>query len=392
MTPAIWSLTVAFAALLAGGLLEDLGSDDPQVRREAYKALEALAGEERAKALEGFVKLQQQRHREFEREWRRLHDNFLGYGERGEAGMLEFLAEWISARDAAVEIIFDERRYPFPPGGRASGPMKGHEIVRPRLDAAKKAFEPILAEAKSAASTALRGSWAKGLEKLKAQAAVIREADEVLARLRGGGEGWTPLSIGSFDFLEAMERIGRQEFKQSVAMYEKGAFTLAQKIVYFLVYSAVIEHYNLHKIRTKMSGTDKRAVTALNEYRMALGVLPYEHDPQLTEAIQGHINDIASGRTEYGHTSTVKGKRTPVDRVRLAGWKGGAGENLAAMGPMQAVEAWFWDGGHGRNNVSPHYDKIGFASGEVSGFNNGNGGEHVLPRFQPPFSYGRLDK
>lgn len=390
MTAAVRFLTVA--ALLAGGLLEDLRSDDPQVRREAYKTIEALTGEERAKALEGFVKLQQQRHKDFEREWKRLHDNFLGYGERGEQGTLEFLAEWIAARDAAVEIVFDERRYPFPPGGRASGPMKGHEIVRPRLDAVKKAFEPILAAAKSAASTALRGSWARTLERLKAQAAVIREADEALARLQGGGGGWAALSIGSFDFLDAMERIGRQEFKESVAIYDKGALTPAQKILYFLVYSAVIEHYNLNKIRTKMSGTDKQAVTALNEYRMALGVLPYEHDPQLTDAIKGHINDIAAGRTEYGHVSTVKGKRTPGDRVRLAGWKGGAAENLAAMGPLSAVEAWFWDGGHGRNNVSPDYDKIGFASGGVSGFNNGNGGECVLPRFKPPFSYGGLDK
>jgi hypothetical protein len=380
---------LVLAALLAGGLLDDLRSDDPQIRRDAYKAIEALTGDDRVKALEGFVKLQQQRHREFEREWKRLHDNFLGYGERGEQGTIEFLAEWLAARDAAVEIVFDERRYPFPPGGRASGPMRGHEIVRPRLDAAKKAFEPILPLAKSAASTALRGGWSRNLEKLKAQAVVIREADAALARAQ---EGWTALSIGSFDFLDAMERIGRQEFKESVEIYGKGGLTRAQKILYFLVYGAVIENYNLNKIRTKMSGTDKQAVTALNEYRMALGVLPYEHDPQLTDAIKGHINDIASGRTEYGHMSTVKGKRSPQDRVRLAGWSGGAGENLAAMGPMRAVEAWFWDGGHGRNNVSPHFDKIGFASGGVSGFNNGSGGDCVLPRFKPPFSYGGSDQ
>jgi hypothetical protein len=63
-------------------------------------------------------------------------------------------------------------------------------------------------------------------------------------------------------------------------------------------------------------------------------------------------------------------------------------ENLASGGPLGAVEAWFWDGGHGRNNVSPHFSKIGFGSGGGSGFNNGHSGPTVLPRFKPPFDYG----
>jgi hypothetical protein len=139
-----------------------------------------------------------------------------------------------------------------------------------------------------------------------------------------------------------------------------------------------------------MSGGEKQAVAKLNEYRMAIGALPYEHDAKLTKAMKGHISDIASGRTEYGHESKVPGKTSPWDRAVKAGWQGGVGENLAAMGAAQAIEAWFWDGGHGRNNVNPFMDKIGLGEGgNVSGFNNGDGEACVLPRFAPPFSYGK---
>jgi len=380
------SLGAFLAGLALWAAQDDLNSDDAALRREAYQRLEALAGEERAKGVDGFSKLQEKRHREFEREWKRLHDTFLDCGQRGEQGTMEVLKEWLAARDSAVEIIFDEKRYPVPPGARASGPMQGWDLVRPRLDAAKKAFEPILPQAKEGASAALRGSWTRGLEKLKQLAALVREGDEALRRLR---PEWRPLAIESFDFLEAMAHIGRQEFKEAIGLYEKGKLSPAQRILFFLVYAAIIENYNHNKIRTRMNGSDKQAVTAINEYRMALGVLPYEHDPLLTDAIKGHIADIASGRTEYGHLSTVSGKRTPQDRARLAGWKWGAGENLASMGAMESVEAWFWDGGHGRNNVSPHDDKVGFATGGgVSGLSNGGGGPLVLPRFKPPFSYG----
>jgi hypothetical protein len=64
------------------------------------------------------------------------------------------------------------------------------------------------------------------------------------------------------------------------------------------------------------------------------------------------------------------------------------------MGGITAVDCWFWDGGHGRNNVHPAMDKIGFCDARSggSGFNNGSQGPCVLPRFSPPFEYGPYGK
>jgi uncharacterized protein YkwD len=365
----------------------DFSSKDEAVRKEAYKKLEALTGEQRNDPLKLLIKVQTDRRQKFEAEYKRVWDHFMGYGTKGEKGMMAFFHDWMLARDQACQIIFDEKAYPVPPNRTAHGPMQGHDMVRPRLDQAMKLFDPIEKPAKEAASTAMNGSWAKALDGLKATALVVKEADEVLTRVRNP---WEPCAIGSFDFLDAMAKIGEQKFADAIALYEKGGFTEAQKIMFFFIYGEIIENTNLNKIQSGMSGGEKQAVSKINEYRMAIGALPYEHDAKLTKAMKDHLNDISSGRTEYGHESKVPGKKTPSDRCRKAGWEGSVSENMAMMGAMQSVECWFWDGGHGRNNVNPFLDKIGLGDGgKISGFDNGSGEPCVLPRFSPPFSYGK---
>jgi uncharacterized protein YkwD len=175
-------------------------------------------------------------------------------------------------------------------------------------------------------------------------------------------------------------------------MYESGSFSEAQKIMYYCIIGGMIEYYNNNKIQTRMDATSKKAVTAINLNRSCLGVLPYEHDPLLTDAITDHFNDIKSGKTPFGHMSNVPGKRSIQDRCKLAGWNGGAKENLSQGGPLVSVDAWFWDGGHGRNEVSPKHDKIGFGHGSGCGFNNGYGGDLVIPRPTPPWDFGPFSK
>lgn len=374
--------------LFALALIQDweasFASKEEAARKEAYKKLEASAGDEREAGVKALAKIQTERHQKFQADWKRLHDHFMDYGTKGEKGMMDAFGPWLIARKQACDIIFDERAYPVPPNRRASGPMQGYDSVRPRLDQAVKLFEPFKASAKESCSAAMSGGWARNLEPLKVLASLVKEGDEALKKVK---ESWEPLAIGSFTFLDAMARIGEEKYGEAVALYEK--CTEAQKIVFFMTYCFIVENHNANKIQSGMSGSDKQCVAKLNEYRMAIGALPYEHDAKLTKAVKGHINDINSGATEYGHESKVPGKRTPSDRAQKAGWTGGVGENLAAMGGMRSVEAWFWDGGHGRNNVNPFMDKIGFADGGgYAGFNNGNGG-CVLPRFAPPFAYGK---
>jgi len=65
--------------------------------------------------------------------------------------------------------------------------------------------------------------------------------------------------------VDAMARIGEEKFDEAVAIYDKGELTEAQKIIFFLIYSQIIEYHNLHKISSGMSGGEKQAVSKINE-------------------------------------------------------------------------------------------------------------------------------
>ncbi|MSR47771.1 MAG: hypothetical protein EXS13_12040 [Planctomycetes bacterium] len=99
-------------------------------------------------------------------------------------------------------------------------------------------------------------------------------------------------------------------------------------------------------------------LTVLNEYRRTLLLAPFELDERMVIAARGHSQEMKD-IGYFGHDSPTEKLRTPTDRVRVAGYGGGAGENCYAGGGggRGAFEAWYHSPGHHRGMVSggPHF-------------------------------------
>ena len=86
----------------------------------------------------------------------------------------------------------------------------------------------------------------------------------------------------------------------------------------------------------------------LNGERAVLGLPPLRIEEKLSAAAEGHSADMAR-LGFFAHESPVKGKKTPWDRARKAGFQGNAsGENIymGSGNPQAAYNGWFGSDGH----------------------------------------------
>ncbi|NNM27925.1 MAG: hypothetical protein HKO57_00260 [Akkermansiaceae bacterium] len=92
----------------------------------------------------------------------------------------------------------------------------------------------------------------------------------------------------------------------------------------------------------------KQFALLLNGQRAVMGLLPLRLEERLSAAATGHSRDMRA-HGFFAHISPVEGKRSPADRARAAGFKGGwSGENIfmGSPGPDAAYDAWFASDGH----------------------------------------------
>lgn len=99
-------------------------------------------------------------------------------------------------------------------------------------------------------------------------------------------------------------------------------------------------------------------VAATNAEREAAGCDALRVDPRLTEAAQGHAEDMA-GNDYFSHTS--RDGRAFDDRIRDAGHPSPGGENIAAgqESAEEVVQAWMDSPGHRRNILDCDFAAIG---------------------------------
>lgn len=109
----------------------------------------------------------------------------------------------------------------------------------------------------------------------------------------------------------------------------------------------------------EMSLEQAEQIRVTNAYRRMFGHRPLRCDMRLMESAQGHSEEM--NRLGYfSHTSPTPGRRTPGDRMRLAKYPGGGGENIAINGsPMGAHRAWIHSSGHHRNLLNAHHRDMG---------------------------------
>jgi uncharacterized protein YkwD len=106
-------------------------------------------------------------------------------------------------------------------------------------------------------------------------------------------------------------------------------------------------------------------LTNLHRARSGLGAL--KRDTRLGTAARAHSADMVA-RDYFDHVSPEG--TTPSDRARAAGYPGGAGENLAALGGSATAftmfDGWRKSPGHNQNMLNPPYETIGI--GVAPGF------------------------
>lgn len=115
---------------------------------------------------------------------------------------------------------------------------------------------------------------------------------------------------------------------------------------------------------------------AVNAYRLALGLRPVFADPRLIQAARRHSKEMVE-LGYFAHESPVDKHRNPSDRIKLAGYPHGGGENIAAGSGSgrSTFFQWFNSPGHHKNMVGQGYTHLGVGKWQNTWTQNLAGGK-----------------
>ena len=216
--------------------------------------------------------------------------------------------------------------------------------------------------------------------------ALSRRADLVRLyhQLLPGDKQYTPDSESKL--IAKVQRQARTLLTAANALPQYGASTASAptdsflRDMYFYRACRRIEDYNA-TVQQCMSDGELLNATLVNTYREYLGILPYEYNPRLVASARGHSQEMVDLKY-FAHESPTPANKTPWDRIKSAGYKGGSGENIA-MGTSSGEGAfwmWFDSPGHHQNIASLTSTAIGVGNVGVHWTQNMGSGPRVMPR------------
>jgi uncharacterized protein YkwD len=119
-----------------------------------------------------------------------------------------------------------------------------------------------------------------------------------------------------------------------------------------------IEAYNA-VVEKDLSSAAREQLKITNAYRAMFRHRPLALVPKICDASQGHAEEM-SRLGYFAHMSPTPGRRTPFDRMRLAGYDFGVSENIALHdSALGAHVAWCHSSGHHRNLLNPSHKEFG---------------------------------
>ncbi len=260
----------------------------------------------------------------------------------------------ITARDDAVEFIFDNQRYGVP--ARAS---KGWRVG---ID---KQPGQVAMERKVAAAIILHNQFTKAVAKgLGIPTRVVGRSTPTTTppKIRGGfceygivviDEG-VKLLIARYARLrevpdglpKALVALSKSKWADAKkhASSLRGARALAWEL---LRAAAVLYHNEQHPARHNTN--ERGGVRAANAYRYSLGLPPWVLDPQVHSMAKDFVNEMARYRFFSHYHPRDPSRRTLGHRVRRVRYRGRCGENASSMAHgARAVWRWRADAGHHR--------------------------------------------
>ncbi len=244
-------------------------------------------------------------------------------------------------RAFAKKLIFDEKRYFYPYKPPAVSPEKAKEYakVQAEVDRRVAAVREIWNGKEIAAALSKRVArqlslyrWVVG--RLAGFGRRDHEADQKVDLLLASAK----LNIRSVA-LDMQDRRFLDKGDAIVALNKKNLAAWVKK--------------------GKINASEAALVKITNAYRRMMGHIPLRADLRLMHSSRGHCEEM-SKLGYFSHFSPTPGRRSPFDRMRLAGYPRGAGENLAInLSPMAAHIAWLHSSGHHRNLLFPGHVDIG---------------------------------
>ncbi|MGE3174689.1 MAG: CAP domain-containing protein [Planctomycetota bacterium] len=264
------------------------------------------------------------------------------------------------ARATAKELIFDEERYFYPYSPPQVSPDRYAEYSRVQQEVNRRV-------------DAIRSLWDDDRYRVRVPATVTDGLDRI---------DWVAQVLSDLGELDALALVPVEWARALVPGQTIGIRTYCLTVQERL---ALEEWDQVMAYNEQLDGLDVGQRTQLrvtNEYRMMFHHRPVAADLQLCEAATGHAEEM-SKLGYFSHFSPTEGRRTPGDRMKLAGYEHGAGENIAISDSATSAHlAWCQSSGHHRNLLMPTHTELGVGGvGRywVQNFGRGTGYQKQLP-------------
>lgn len=242
------------------------------------------------------------------------------------------------ARAHAKELIYDEVRYFYPYKPPAVSSDKYAEYVRTQEEVDNRV-------------EAVRTLWSDTATKVRVPSSLRTDLDRL---------DWSANVLERFGRSDAA-LLARVDWARALPSGESVSVvdycrTTAERDE--LVTWARVEAYN-QIVGKQLSSAQRELLRLTNDYRAMFRHRPLAAVPTLGVAAQGHADEM-SRLGYFSHTSPTPGRASPYDRMRLAGYTGGASENIALVdGAQGAIDAWRRSSGHHRNMLAAGHTELG---------------------------------
>lgn len=270
------------------------------------------------------------------------------------------------ARSHARDLIFDEQRYFYP--------------YKPPQVSADRYAEYLKVQAEvDRRVDALRAIWRDDRLRMRVPASLQTGLDRLdwIAEMLAGLDALGGDDLAAIEWARALppgDAVTVQSYCRTLA--ERRDHELWQHI----------ERYN-RTAEKALSAGERELLAITNGYRLMFGHRPLAVHPKIAQAARGHAEEM-SKLGYFSHFSPTAGRRTPFDRMKLAGYDFGVSENIASTGSADAAHAaWCRSSGHHRNLLNPAHTELGLGGvGRYWVQNFGHGAGH---RDEPGWSVGR---
>ncbi len=272
----------------------------------------------------------------------------------------DYYQRWVASRDAALGVIFDLSVYPDENHGKV-----GQPVVDEHVDKVREIWEVYDAMVEHDVAAILSVSPEQALELQTS----LKQCRVLISDFEGFLSGFE--RVVSYELAELAPAV------QALVRYRGGhmdeSYALQKNLEPHYAYlvrrmsDARVEAYNdaLLEIAEPEKGVipsveEREQVRITNDYRVMMGRPAVEISLTLTDCARGHSAEM-TGLGYFAHESPNPERRSPSDRARLAGYPGGAAENisLGSAAPMATHIAWYNSSGHHRNILGPGHRCMG---------------------------------